>query len=111
MQKRQAAAIPTLATQEKELKNIFDVAEFKTALEFWQPFREEVVFEAEANWGDGISEGEIAELLVNLKNEKLREKFLQKTKELAEAEKMGENIRVRKLMEECQKLSKEITNY
>ena len=96
---------------ENELKNIFDVAEFKTALEFWQPFREEVVFEAEANWGDGISEGEIAELLVNLKNEKLREKFLQKTKELAEAEKMGENIRVRKLMEECQKLSKEITNY
>ncbi|MEK7107745.1 MAG: DNA primase [Patescibacteria group bacterium] len=95
---------------ESELQNIFGAAEFKMALEFWRPFREEIVFEAEANLGGEISEKEIAELLANLKNEKLREKFLQKTKELAEAEKAGETAQARKLMEECQKLSKEISN-
>ncbi|TSC67566.1 MAG: DNA primase [Parcubacteria group bacterium Gr01-1014_73] len=95
---------------ENELQNIFGVAEFKIALEFWQPFREEIVFEAEANLGGEISEKEIAELLANLKNEKSREKFLQKTKELAEAEKAGDTIQARKLMAECQKLSKEISN-
>ena len=94
---------------ENELKNIFDAVEFKTALEFWQPFREEIIFEVEEILGDGISEGEIAELLANLKNEMLREKFLQKTKELAEAEKTGETARAKKLMEECQELSKKIT--
>jgi len=94
---------------ENELKNIFDAVEFKTALEFWQPFREEIIFEVEEILGDGISEGEIAELLANLKNEMLREKFLQKTKELAEAEKTGETTRAKELMEECQELSKKIT--
>ena len=94
---------------ENELKNIFDAVEFKTALEFWQSFREEIIFEVEEILGDGISEGEIAELLANLKNEMLREKFLQKTKELAEAEKTGETARAKKLMEECQELSKKIT--
>ena len=94
---------------ENELKKIFDAVEFKTALEFWQPFREEIIFEVEEILGDGISEGEIAELLANLKNEMLREKFLQKTKELAEAEKTGETTRAKELMEECQELSKKIT--
>ena len=94
---------------ENELKNIFDAVEFKTALEFWQSFREEIIFEVEEILGDGISEGEIAELLANLKNEMLREKFLQKTKELAEAEKTGETAQAKKLMEECQELSKKIT--
>ncbi|MEK7081622.1 MAG: toprim domain-containing protein, partial [Patescibacteria group bacterium] len=55
---------------ESELQNIFGAAEFKMALEFWRPFREEIVFEAEANLGGEISEKEIAELLANLKNEK-----------------------------------------
>lgn len=95
---------------ESELKNIFGATEFKTVLKFWQPFKEEIVFEVETILGDGVSEKEITELLANLKNEKLREKFLQKTRELAEAEKTGEVARARKLMEECQKLSKEITN-
>lgn len=96
---------------ESELKNIFGEAEFKTSLEFWRPFQEAIIFEVEANLGGEISEKEIAELLANLKNEKLREKFLQKTKELAEAEKMGETAKAKKLMEECQRLSKEITNF
>ncbi len=96
---------------EVELKKIFGEVDFKTALEFWQPFREEIVFEAEANLGGEVSEKEIVELLANFRNEKLRERFLQKTKELALAEKTGEIAKARKLMEECQQLSKEITNY
>lgn len=96
---------------ENELTNILGGAEFKMSLEFWQPFREEIVFEVEKILGDGVSEEEIAELLANLKNEKMKEHFLQKTQELAEAEKHGETAQARKLMEECQQLSKEITNY
>src|SRR3989344_1433626 len=96
---------------ESKLKNIFDEKEFEIALEFWRPFREAIIFEAEENLGGEISEKEIAELLGNLKSEKTREKFLQKTRELAEAEKTGNTVQAKKLMEECQKLSKEITNF
>ena len=95
---------------ESKLKNIFDEKEFEIALEFWRPFREAIIFEAEENLGGEISEKEIAELLGNLKSEKTREKFLQKTRELAEAEKTGNTVQAKKLMEECQKLSKEISN-
>ncbi|HEY4496383.1 MAG TPA: DNA primase [Candidatus Paceibacterota bacterium] len=95
---------------ESELKKIIGDEEFKKKLEFWRPFKEEIVFEVEANLGGEVSEKEIIELLANLKKEETREKFLQKTKELAEAEKAGETVQARKLMEECQQLSKEITN-
>lgn len=102
------------AEKDKKLENglaaIFGETEFKIKLEFWRPFREEIIFEAEANLGGEISEREINELLIGLKNEKLRERFLQKTKELAAAEKAGETAKARKLMEECQQLSKEIFN-
>ena len=70
---------------------------------------DELIFEAEARFhgGEHIEE-ELKELLNNLKEEIIREKFAIKMEELKNAEQKGDVPLAEKLLTECQAISKEL---
>ncbi|MBI5077783.1 MAG: DNA primase [Candidatus Yonathbacteria bacterium] len=101
---------------EPALKNIPEYrAQFAKLLEESPPdsletiSSDELIFEAEARFhGSEHMEKELNELLHNLKEEILREKFTTKMTELKQAEIKGDVSLAEKLLAECQAISKEI---
>ena len=99
---------------ESTLKNIPEYrARFAKLLEGSPPFEvtngDELIFEAEARFhGSEQVEKELDELLQNLKEEILREKFTIKMTELKNAEGKANVPLAEKLLAECQAISKEL---
>lgn len=98
-------------------KNLKDIPEYRTRfeklLEGSPPIEvvngDELIFEAEARFhGSEQIEKELNELLQNLKEEILRERFAKKMTELKEAEKKADVPLAEKLLAECQAISKEL---
>ncbi|MEK7148517.1 MAG: DNA primase [Patescibacteria group bacterium] len=100
--------------KEPALENVSEYrAQFSKLLEGFPPFEvvdsESLIFEAEVRLhGSERIEGEIEELLKNLKEEILREKFAAKMVELKQAEIKGDVSLAEKLLAECQTISKEM---
>lgn len=70
---------------------------------------DEIIFEAEARFhGSEHVEEELTELLKNLKEEIIRERFAAKMEELKTAEQKGDVPLAEKLLIECQTISKEL---
>lgn len=73
------------------------------------PKTDELIFEAEARFhGNENLEKEIKQLLRNLKEEIIRDRFTEKMEELKKAEERGDIEGAQKLLTECQTLSKEL---
>lgn len=73
------------------------------------PKTDELIFEAEARFhGNENLEKEIKQLLRNLKEEIIRDRFTEKMEQLKRAEEKGDIEGAQKLLTECQTLSKEL---
>ncbi len=71
--------------------------------------RDKLIFEAEARFhGNENVQREIEELLKNMEEEIMREKFSEKMKQLKEAETRGSIEQAQKLLVECQEISKQL---
>lgn len=65
-----------------------------------------LMFEAEAIYGKTVSEEELDELLINLEEDNLREELSKKMKELKVSEMNKDEVKTKKLLEECQNIMK-----
>jgi len=99
-----------------EMKNVVETkikagidGDYYTKLrEHYAPQKNELLFETEATYGEIPSKADIDELVRNFNEEYLKERFVEAMKSLQEAERTKDNARASALLEECQKLSKQI---
>ncbi len=78
-------------------------------VEEWPHNKDKLIFEAEARFhGNEKVEQEIEELLKNMEEEVIREKFSEKMEQLKDAETKGDIEQAQKLLAECQEISKQL---
>ncbi len=97
----------------KKYRTLFEKLSSKT-LHISFPFdsRDTLIFEAEARFhGNENVQKEIEELLKNMEEEIIREKFSGKMEQLREAETRGDIEQAQKLLAECQEISKQLQKF
>lgn len=91
----------------KSLEKILE-DNFSIIFENLKKERDKLLFETELAYGKIIDEKEIAELLINVEEENLRERLLEKMRELQKAELENSDAKVKNLLTECQEITKRL---
>ncbi len=105
--------------QEEEKEKLIDTTKLRVALvgvlgdenlvkalEEQKPFREELIFEAESYYGEKANiERDVEELVINLTEDILRERFVILMRELDQAEKAKDEKNTQRLLTECQSVT------
>jgi DNA primase len=100
---------PLLSDIESYKKDFAELQENAPSREGPPPKTDELIFEAEARFhGNENLEKEIKQLLKNLKEEIIRDRFTEKMEQLKKAEERGDIEGAQKILTECQTLSKEL---
>ncbi len=77
--------------------------------EKYSPMKEDLIYEAEVFYNEGIDlNKDIRELVSNLKEENLKEELARKMRELYEAEEAGDNEKTQAILKECQIINNKI---
>jgi len=95
------------------LKELADILNIKTdeLLEKNKDSKEDLVFEAEVFYGDGINiEKDVGELLLNLKEEYLKEELSRKMQELHLAEEKKNQEKAVQILKEINEITSKIQN-
>ncbi len=75
----------------------------------YEDIREDLIYEAEVFYAGGVDmTRDIEELLKNLKEETLKEELARKVQELYSAEEAGDDMKIKEILIQCQKLSRSI---
>ena len=106
----QSTAIEKSLVLDKLLKEILDILNTteKDFLESMKYDREELIFEAEVFYEGSDLDKDIRELILNLKEESLKEKLEEKMKELSFIEEGGDVERSAQILKECKILNDQI---
>ncbi len=73
----------------------------------YEDIREDLIYEAEVFYAGGVDmTRDIEELLKNLKEETLKEELARKVQELYSAEESGDDMKIKEILIQCQKLSR-----
>ena len=93
----------------KRVREIIGEEQLENLVAELAPFKNELLFEAEAYFGGAEGfEHELADLLKNLNRDHVKEEFGKAMRELQEAEKMKDTVRAMELLKRCQELSKQM---
>lgn len=89
-------------------RQLLEMAE-ESFLETLKGKKDELIFEAEAYFGENEKLGQILEdLFINLEGEMLKEQFSEAMRELSMLEKKGDKNKTQSLLEKCQNISQKI---